>query len=172
LGLNPVPVFLKKRRKSFPLKGISISSVNHLWGLTVSKISSSQGKGKPIPSNEPLTGTEKKNPFLETLKNSPRAFLWLHQCNTKFEATQSTERFFSGRFSILQIKARLTAGFSFKEGKDKSQTKTLLQSSKSFSVKSPTPAPASKTISPFFIKTPNFSIRIFPASLWGIAHAL
>ncbi len=75
MGLNPVPVFLKNRRNFFPLKGISISSVNHFWGLTVSKMSSSGGKGKPIPSNEPLTGTEKKNPFLETLKNSSKAFL-------------------------------------------------------------------------------------------------
>jgi len=145
-GLKPVPVFLKKSKNSLPSKGIGKSLTNHLVGFTNSKISSKGGKGKPIPSREPLTGTEKRNPLLETLKNSSKLFCQSLQWRAKFEAIQSTERFLSGRFSILQTNARReAAGFSFKESKERSQAKTSLEREHSNSVKRPTPAPTSRT---------------------------
>ncbi len=160
LGLKPVPVYLKKRKKYFPLKGISKSSINHSVGFTTSKISLSLGKGKPKPSKEPSIGTVKTKPLWEILKISLIVFFQLLQCIAKFETTQSTELFFKGIISILQIKARRgAAGLSFKEDKDRSHTKTFLLIFNNSSVKRPTPAPISST-EPFLKYSPKFSINI------------
>ena len=171
MGLKPVPVLLKKSKKSLPLKGISISLIKNSSGSKNSKTSSVFGKGKPIPFKEPSTGKETKKALFETLKSSLKAFFQSHQWSAKFEKLQSKELFLKGKHSALHKTLR-GAGFNFKELKEISQAKTFSESFRSSSVRSPTPAPASKIFSFLETKPPKAEIKISTALFWGIAQFL